>query len=205
MILLIDKPTGITSYDVIRKLKLVYPKQKIGHAGTLDPNASGLLIVGVGDDTKKLAQFLKLDKEYDAVVELGIKTDTGDIDGKIIQEMAVPEINEGQISKVLEHLLGENEYDLPVYSAIKSGGEPLYKKVRRGEKVVAPKRKMIVYSAKLIKYKKPYIKIKFFVGSGTYIRSLAEVIGQKLNTVATLKNLRRTKIGDYVVEKASVI
>ncbi len=205
MILLIDKSSGITSYDVIRKLKPRYPKQKIGHAGTLDPNATGLLIIGIGDDTKKLTQFLKLDKEYEALIELGIKTDTGDIDGKIIEEKSVPNLLDEEISKVLRELEGENEYVLPIYSAIKSGGEPLYKKARRGDKIIAPTRQMKVYSTQLIEYKKPFIKVIFSVASGTYIRSLAEKIGEQLGTVATLFELRRTKIGDFSVLNAEKI
>jgi len=201
VILLIDKPAGITSYDVIRKLKHKYPGQKIGHAGTLDPNATGLLIIGVGSDTKKLTQFLKLDKEYEATILLGQKTDTGDIDGKVILEKGVPSLDKAEIIKQLKNLEGNNEYELPVYSAIKQNGEPLYKKARRGDVVIAPKRIMQVHSAELKDYTVPILKVVFKVGSGTYIRSLAEVLGEMFGTVATLKELRRTKIGEYELGK----
>jgi len=189
VILLIDKPSGITSYDVIRRLKKDFIGQKIGHAGTLDPLATGLLIVGTGTDTKKLTQFLKLDKEYQATIKLGVKTDTGDGDGVVIEEKSIPDLNDGGIVSVLKSLVGENEYDLPAYSAVKSGGEPLYKKARRGEKFDVPRRIMKVYSAEFIEYKEPIVKVKFKVGSGTYIRSLAESFGEKLGTVATIKEL----------------
>lgn len=199
MILLIDKPAGITSYDVIRELKHKYPGQKIGHAGTLDPNATGLLIIGTGDDTKKLTQFLKLDKEYEATIELGRKTDTGDIDGKVIFEKNVPDLTKTEIIKQLKNLEGDKEYELPIYSAIKQGGDPLYKKARRGDVVIAPKRIMKVYLAEFKEYSPPILKVIFKVGSGTYIRSLAEALGEMLGTVATLKELRRTRIGEYDV------
>lgn len=208
MIFLIDKPEGITSYDVIRRLKKdgkVNTKEKIGHAGTLDPMATGLMIIGTDSDTKKLNKFLKLDKEYEATIKLGIKTNTGDITGEVLGEKAVPNIAKEKILEVLSSLIGEHEYVIPVFSAVKSGGEPLYKKARRGEKIDAPFRKMKVISAELLDFNCRDIKAKFFVGSGTYIRSLAEVVGERLGTLATLSQLRRTKIGDFDVEKAETI
>ncbi len=203
--LLIDKPKGMTSYDVIRVLKKKYPGQKIGHAGTLDPNATGLLIVAVGKETKELTKLLKLDKEYDAVIELGVKTDTGDCDGKIIATAPVPKLTMDVVLGAAQALVGSYEHVVPIFSAIKQGGEPLYKKARRGDNVVAPRRVMKVFSATPVVLDTPCVTIRFSVASGTYIRSLAETFGEKLGTLATVRDLRRTQIGGFRVTEAQNI
>ena len=141
-ILLVDKPKGITSFDVIRKIKKKYGDLKIGHAGTLDPLATGLLILGVGEGTKKMGDFLKLPKVYEAHILLGIKTDTGDVDGKIIEEKVVNFVDEKEVERVFKSLVGDITLRVPVYSAVKQGGVPLYRRARRGEKVVPPEKKM---------------------------------------------------------------
>lgn len=206
-ILLIDKPKGITSYDVIRKLKPKYPGQKIGHAGTLDPMATGLMIIGVGSGTKKLNDFLKLGKRYEAEITLGIKTDTSDITGRIIEEEIVPELDENKIKQSIESLIGENKLPISIYSALKKDGKPLYKYAREGKEIEAPMRMMKVYKAEFISFDKNTLKIKaiFDVASGTYIRSLAEEIGERLGTVATLSELRRTRVGSFdILDSVSI-
>ena len=128
-----------------------------------------------------------------------IMTDSGDITGKVVKEMTVPDLSNQEIIQALVSLEGKNEYRLPICSAIKQGGEPLYKKARRGEVVEAPIRKIKVYKAEFVEYKRPLIKVVFEVGSGTYIRSLVETLGEKLGTMATLMELRRTKVGEYKI------
>jgi len=206
-LLFIDKPKGITSFDVIRRLRKKMGVRKMGYAGTLDPLASGLMIIGVGEGTKKLNRLIGLDKVYIAEILLGKKTDTGDLEGKIIEERLVPEISEDKVKKELAGMVGELELKAPLYSAIKRDGKPLYKYVREGKKVEAPIRKMKVRCADLKKLdledlNGPVATVEFEVGSGTYIRSLAEELGERLGTVATLKNLRRVSIGDFKIEHA---
>jgi tRNA pseudouridine55 synthase len=207
-IILIDKPRGISSYDVIRCLKPHFPKgTKIGHAGTLDPQATGLMIVGVGAGTKKLNKYLKLPKVYEAEVLFGVQTDSGDLDGKIVAEQEVPSINEAKLETELHKLTGKIKLAVPMYSAVKIGGQPLYKYARRGDtSVEAPIKEMEIKWIKLhglnCASDRCVAKIELEVASGTYIRSIAEELGRRLNLPATLQNLRRTKIGDFKIENA---
>ena len=208
-ILLIDKPKGITSFDVIRRLRRTLGIRKMGHAGTLDPLASGLMLVGVGTGTKKLAELIKLPKTYVAEILLGERRSTGDLEGEILETRKVSVLSEQEVSEALTSLEGMQELPVPVYSAIKQGGVPLYKKARRGEAVETPVRAMEVIHAKLLKLtledERAYLSVRFDVGSGTYIRSLAEALGERLGYPATLNNLRRTRVGEYRVEDAQVI
>ncbi|MCR4328151.1 MAG: tRNA pseudouridine(55) synthase TruB [Patescibacteria group bacterium] len=207
-ILLIDKPAGITSFDVIRKLRQKMKIRKMGHAGTLDPMATGLMIVGVREGTKKLNEYLKLPKVYEAEVMLGIRTDTGDREGKILESSNVKfqSFKEGEIRSALELLRGKIVLPVPKYSAVKMRGTPLYARARKGEDFEAPKKEMEVMRITLeriwnmeygMKNEGMGIVLKFEVevASGTYIRSLAEEIGRRLGVPATLWNLRRTQIG----------
>jgi tRNA pseudouridine55 synthase len=206
-ILLINKPKGITSFDVIRQLKKKLGNVKMGHAGTLDPNASGLMLIGINEGTKKLTKLVGLDKTYIAEILLGTKTDSGDITGKVIEEKPVPEISEEKIKNVLESMIGNLILEVSLYSAMKRKGRPLYKYAREGKEITKPKRVMTVYKADLKKCAPDthIIEVEFLVGSGTYIRSLVEELGERLGTVATLQNLRRTKIGEYKIEDAEKI
>lgn len=206
-LMLVDKPKGITSYDVIRRLQKKYGRHhKMGHAGTLDPNATGLLIVGLGKGTKRLHELVGLDKTYQAEILLGIKTDTGDIVGKIIEEKLIPkELSDHELNTVLCGMLGTHEVTVPVYSAIKIAGKPLYKYARQGTQVDVPKKNMTIHTAEITSIDLPVLRIDFRVSSGTYIRALAEIVGERLGTVATLQNLRRTKIGEFDIKKARKI
>ncbi len=207
-ILLIDKPGGITSYDVIRQLKPRFPKgTKIGHAGTLDPQATGLMIIGIGPGTKKLNEFLKLPKVYEAEVLFGVKTDSGDLDGKIIEEKPAGKIDPAALGDTVAGMIGKIKLAVPMYSAIKIGGKPLYKHARQGNtSVAAPIKDMEIKSAKLhgleCAEERCVAKITLEVASGTYIRSIAEELGHRLNLPATLQSLRRTKIGVFRIEDA---
>lgn len=208
-VLLIDKPKGITSFDVIRRLRRVLGIRKMGHAGTLDPLASGLMLIGVGAGTKKLASLIKLPKTYEAEILLGERRSTGDLEGEVLETMPVTTLSEEQVVEALNSLEGEQELPVPAYSAIKQGGVPLYKKARRGETVETPVRVMEVTRAALLTFEvrdeRAYLRVLFDVGSGTYIRSLAEALGNRLGYPATLSELRRTRIGEYNVEDAQNI
>jgi tRNA pseudouridine55 synthase len=207
-IILVDKPKGITSFDVIRILRRKLGIRKIGHAGTLDPLASGLMILGIEKGTKKLTNLIKLDKDYSAEIILGEKRTTGDMEGEIVESIEISKnrFSKFEIEKTLNSMIGELDLPVPVYSAIKRDGQALYKKARKGQKVEVPIKKMKVISADLkkIKYKKNrvHVFVKFSVGSGTYIRSLAEELGKHLEVPATLGNLRRTRVGGFNIKNA---
>jgi tRNA pseudouridine55 synthase len=214
-ILLIDKPKGITSFDVIRILRKETGIRKFGHAGTLDPLASGLMILGVNNGTKKLSEYIKLDKEYVAEIRIGERRTTGDLEGAVAEEKEVETLSRIDIESALVKLVGSITLPVSAYSAIKKEGTPLYKKARAAERKGEtiddlPLRVMEVFKAELIKEypeiiegKKRYIaQVSFHVGSGTYIRSLAEELGRLLGYPATLQGLRRTKIGEFKVEDA---
>ncbi len=214
-ILLVDKPKGITSFDVIRILRRKLGIRKMGHAGTLDPMASGLMIIGVNEGTKKMSEFLKLPKVYVADVLLGKKTDTGDVEGRVIEEANVSEIPKEKIAKIREviaGMIGKHLLPVPMYSAIKIGGRPLYKLARKKEKgaelteeeknVTPPIKEMEVIFARLLGVDGSVLKIEMEVSSGTYIRTLGEELGRRLGYPATLSGLRRTKIGEFLIENA---
>lgn len=213
-LLLIDKPKGITSMDVIRRLRKELNIRKIGHAGTLDPLATGLMLVGVGQGTKRLTELIKLDKEYIAEVRIGEKRATGDLEGDILETKPVTESLEKlrtDIKAALAEMLGTHVYLVSAYSAIKKDGIPMYKRARaaaqKGELVPeVPVREMTLHNAKLnsLEPSKGFMvaTVTFQVGSGTYIRSLGEALGDKLGYPATLQNLRRTMIGEYEIKNA---
>ncbi len=201
--ILINKPSGITSHDVVDELRKITKIKKIGHAGTLDPFATGLLILGIGREfTKKLSIFQKKDKEYVATLRLGAESDTFDRDGKIVEKPVekIPEREE--IEKVLKSFLGEIEQIPPVFSAKKVRGRKLYELARKGIKVEPKPQKVKIYEISILEYKFPYLKIKVKCSSGTYIRSLANDIGKKLGCGAYVDELVRTKIGEFSIEKA---
>lgn len=201
-IMLVNKPVGITSFDVIRILRNILGIKKIGHAGTLDPNASGLMILGINDGTKKLSELILNDKTYEAEILLGVKTDSGDTDGNILQTNDVRDIQIEEIEKVVKKMLGAHTYKVPEYSAIKIDGKKMYELARNNEKIEPVFREMNVYEISNISYKKPYIKLTLHVSKGTYIRSLAEFIGNELGLPSTLSNLKRISIGNFKLEDA---
>lgn len=208
-IILIDKPKGMSSFDVIRVLRKKLGIKKMGHSGTLDPLATGLLIIGMGNGTKKLKQYIGLDKTYVMEVLLGRKTETGDLEGKVVEEKQVYEISKDKVKKVLKSMQGEVELFVPIYSAVKHKGRPLYKYARAGLQVRPAKRKTKIYYLKFLglnKKKNYYIlKAEMKCSKGTYARSVAEEIGSRLNLPATLQNLRRIKIGEFSISKAQKI
>jgi tRNA pseudouridine55 synthase len=207
-ILLVDKPKGITSFDVIRILRKKLNIKKIGHAGTLDPMATGLMILGVGKGTKKLTDYIKLDKTYKARVLIGQKTTTGDLEGEVIEEKLLVEqsIDENLVKTVLNDLIGEIQLQVPRFSAIKIKGKKLYEKARKGEAFEAPTRLMKIYKIELQKLNfkddKLFLDLIIDVGSGAYIRSIAEEIGNRLGYPSTLAELRRTRVGAFGIKDA---
>jgi len=198
----IDKPMDWTSFDVVRKIKYTTRIQKVGHAGTLDPFATGVLIVLTGKNTKRQNEFMDMPKTYDAEILLGNKMDTGDRTGAIVESLPVPELTEDMIITALANFHGEIEQTPPMYSAKKVDGQKLYKLARKG-KVVERKPSIIsIYSIGLTSWSSNQINIRVNCGRGTYIRVLAEDIAEKLGTVAHVKELKRTAIGDYRIEDA---
>ena len=206
MFLLIDKPKGITSHDVCDKVRVLSGEKRVGHAGTLDPNATGLLIIGVGRaSTKKLGNIANNTKKaYQAEIFLGEERDTDDVDGVVVSRakgFLPPKDKETRM--ILASFLGEQMQKPPQYSAIKVKGKKAYELARCGEKVILKSRKIKIYSIALVDYKYPSLRIKTTVSSGTYVRALARDIGQRLGCGAYLKELRRIEIGKYLVKNAA--
>lgn len=200
-LLLINKPTGITSFDCIRSLRKSTRVKKIGHAGTLDPAASGLMLMLFGSACKQAEQFSKLNKTYVAEITLGATSTTGDREGEItVTSDRRPALAEIEI--VLQSFVGEITQTPSIYSAIKINGQEAYKLARKGQQPDMPSRKVTVHSIKMLEYEYPIVKIEADVSSGTYIRSLAADIGEKLGTGAYLSNLVRTRVGEYSLDKA---
>lgn len=205
-ILLIDKPKGITSFDVIRVLRKKLGIKKMGHAGTLDPLATGLLLIGIGDDTKKLKDLIGLPKTYETEILIGKRTTTGDMEGEVVEKKIVKGLKRKEVDSVLKEMVGVLELSVPMYSAIKKDGKPLYKYVRSGEHVNVPVKNMKVYSIDLLDIECSGIEcvlyVQMDVGSGAYVRSIAEEIGRRLGFPATVKELRRIKVGEFDVKDA---
>ncbi len=209
-VLLIDKSAGWTSFDVVAKIRGAAKtisgnkKIKVGHAGTLDPFATGLLIVLIGDETKKQDNYMKQDKEYEATLFLGATSTTGDPEGDITpHECKVPD-HEGIVT-ALETFQGTISQTPPIYSAIKVDGKRAYKLAREGKAPEMKPREVTIHEIELLDYKFPELKIRVSCSSGTYIRTLAEDIGKGLGCGAYLTALRRTKVGNYNVENALTI
>ncbi len=203
-LLLVDKPTGISSFDVIRRLRRVTGVRKIGHAGTLDPAANGLMLMLFGTACKQAERLTKLDKRYVADIRLGATSSTGDREGELVAvNDRVPTRQE--VEAVLVQLTGEISQVPPVYSAIKIGGREAYKRARAGERVVMPVRQVTVYENILLHYDYPVVRLEARVSSGTYIRTLAEDLGRFLGTGAYLAGLVRTEVADYRLDEAVVL
>ena len=205
-VIIIDKPKDITSRDVVNKISKKLGVKKVGHTGTLDPIASGVLVLCVGKATKLVDILTSNDKTYIATCVLGIETDTLDNTGKILKEEIV-DLNKEDIKKVLSHFVGTYEQEVPIYSAVKINGKKLYEYAREGSYVELPKRNVTIYDIKLIDdIKKDNGKIEFKfecnVSKGTYIRSLIRDIAKNLNTVGIMTDLKRVKQGKFKIEDA---
>lgn len=198
----INKPQGITSFDVIRKLRKILSIRKIGHTGTLDPLATGVLIVCVGKATKLVQDIEKKEKEYIAEFDLGYKTDTYDIQGKTLDKVDNFSVTKEELETVLKNYIGDIKQVPPMYSAIKINGEKLYELARRGETIERAARDISIFSLELLEFNGKKVKIKCVVSKGTYIRSLIYDIGEDLKIFATMTSLIRTKVGNENIDNS---
>lgn len=205
-IIVINKSKNCTSHDVVRKAKKIL-NEKVGHTGTLDPNATGVLPLLVGKGTQISKYLINHDKTYEAVLKLGEKTDTADVEGQVIEtkEINPSNLEKENIEKILKTLIGKQEQIPPIYSAIKVNGKKLYEYARHGEKVEVEPRKIEIYELELIKIEDKEITYKVHCSKGTYIRTLCEKIAEKLETVGYMKELKRTQVGEFKIEDAITI
>lgn len=203
-ILIVNKSDGFTSRDVVNKLSKVFNTKKIGHTGTLDPIAKGVLVVVLGKYTKLCEDLTQTYKEYIATFKLGILTDTLDITGNVIDEKSC-NVSEEEIRNVISSYKCFYNQEVPIYSSVKINGRKLYEYARNGEEVTLPKREVDIKSIEVLEINKDIIKIKCLVSKGTYIRSLIRDIGESLNTHATMTDLIRTKQGIFDIKDSYTI
>lgn len=202
----IYKPIGPTSHDVINQLRKITGERRIGHAGTLDPLASGVLVVAIGREfTKQLNQIVKKEKEYLAIIKLGEYSSTDDGEGKKEKIKINKKPTKDEIKKTIVDFVGEIHQIPPQYSAIKIAGKKAYSLARKGENPRLKPRRILIKKINLIYYQWPYLKIKVLTGHGAYIRSLARDIGEKLTVGGYLYNLERTRVGQFKLKKALTI
>ena len=201
-ILLIDKPRDHTSHDVVARLRGKLKMTRIGHAGTLDPMATGLLVILVGKATKVSQYLVSLDKEYEGTIELGKVTDTQDAEGEVMATKPVPVLTEDEVQVTIKSFLGDQYQLPPMYSAIKIAGQPLYKAARKGEEVVREPRFIRVMSWDLLRFASPQIDFRLRCTKGTYVRTLAHDLGAKIGCGAHLAALRRTATDKFTVSQA---
>ena len=201
-ILIIDKPAGITSHDVVAKVRKALKTKKVGHTGTLDPLATGVLVVCVEKATK-LVNYLTCDeKTYEVEMKFGIKTDTGDITGKIIDEDPNYDIDINKIKNTINKFIGKQKQIPPMYSAIKINGKKLYELAREGIEIEREARKIEIFDIRNIEWKNEILKYTVHCSKGTYIRSLCEDIAKELGTIGTMTNLRRIQSGEFQIKDA---
>ncbi len=200
--LLIDKPAGITSHDVVNRVRRLFGLKRVGHGGTLDPLATGLLILMLGSYTRKADCFLGADKTYLATLSLGVTTDTEDAQGKILQIREVGPFPAGRIEQVCGRFVGDIEQRVPAYSAVRIGGRRSYELARSGKPIPPRSRQVSVRELKILAYRHPEVDLKISCSKGTYIRTLCADIGDKLGCGAHMKSLRRIRIGAVTIDRA---
>jgi tRNA pseudouridine55 synthase len=204
-IYLLNKPSGITSRDLVDGLSRKLGTKKVGHTGTLDPFATGLMMLTVGKATKAGMFIEALDKRYEAVLELGNKTDTGDLTGQVIETLPIIDLYEQYVNDTLESFLGPQFQTPPMYAAIKQNGVPLYELARAGQTVPREPRRIIIHEIKLITLTKTQIRFSVRCSKGTYIRTLAEDIASKFGMVGHLSSLTRLAVGQYKLAAAKTL
>ena len=204
-VLLLNKPAGITSHDLVYKVRKALQIKKVGHAGTLDPLATGLMIILIGKATKLSQYLMGLDKSYRGTIYLGETTDSQDGEGKVIQKREIPKIDAETIQKAMDTFLGDQYQIPPMFSAIKKDGQPLYKKARKGEVIEREPRLIRVFNFHCQSWLSPYIQFEVNSSKGTYVRTLANDLGEKLHCGAHLSSLCRIMIGRFSLEKACSI
>ena len=201
-VLLVDKPTEHTSHDVVARLRRKLNMKRIGHAGTLDPMATGLLIMLIGKATRISQYLISLDKEYEGTITLGQTTDSQDADGEVVETRPVPPLTEDEVRTAMNSFLGDQYQMPPMYSAIKIGGVPLYKSARKGEDVVREPRFIRVMNFDLTRFALPQLDFRLRSSKGTYVRTIAHDLGQKLGCGAHLSALRRTATDRFNISQA---
>lgn len=201
-LLFIDKPPGLTSHDVVSRIRRIYRMKKVGHAGTLDPMATGLLILLLGKATKASNFLMSQSKTYEGTFRLGAVTDSQDADGEIIEEKDVPDTGEDEMKSLFEDFLGDQYQTPPMFSAKKIKGVPLYKLARKGQEVEREPRFITIRKFDLLAMEGPDVTFRIEVSKGTYVRTVAHDLGQKLGCGAYLTSLRRTAINQMSVDRA---
>ncbi|HWA85591.1 MAG TPA: tRNA pseudouridine(55) synthase TruB [Opitutus sp.] len=204
-VLLVDKPPEHTSHDVVARLRRKLNMRRIGHAGTLDPMATGLMILLIGKATRISQYLISLDKEYEGTIELGKVTDSQDADGEVVETQPVPPLTEAEVRHAMNGFLGDQYQTPPMYSAIKIGGVPLYKAARKGEEIEREPRFIRVMSFELTAFALPRFNFRLRCTKGTYVRTIAHDLGRKLGCGAFLAALRRTATDRFNVAQALTI
>lgn len=199
-IVIINKPAGITSHDVVSRVRRIFNMRRVGHAGTLDPLATGVLVLLLGKSTKLFDRFVAFDKAYNATLRLGVKTTTADITGKVIGQKSYEHITQIQVEQILQRFVGELQQMPPMVSAVKFKGQRLYKLAREGKEVARTSRKIRIDKIKLLDFHSPEVKFYMECSKGTYVRQLAEDVGDILGCGACIAQIERTKVGPFVIE-----
>ncbi|MGB9935547.1 tRNA pseudouridine(55) synthase TruB [Thermodesulfovibrio yellowstonii] len=201
-VVVLNKPKGFTSQDTVTKVKKILKVKKAGHAGTLDPMATGILIVCINEATKITPFLMELEKEYVFKAKFGISTDTYDAEGKIVRVVEDFKLEREQVESILEEFTGEIMQIPPMYSAVKVGGKPLHELARKGVEIERKPKKVIIHSIKIESFEPPFVTFRVVCSKGTYVRSLCHDIGEKLRIGAHIVELTRTRIGEFRVEES---
>lgn len=204
-LLLVDKPAGMTSHDVVDRIRRASGVRRVGHTGTLDPSATGLLILCIGKATRLSEHLTGLDKTYQGIMRLGIVTDSYDLDGKVLEEHPAPAVSAEEVQRVCEGFVGKIEQVPPMVSAVKVGGQRLYKAARKGQEVERRPRTVTVHEFRVLNCAAPDVEVRVACSSGTYVRSLCHEVGKLLGCGAVLASLRRTCVGRYDVGGATPV
>jgi len=204
-ILLVDKPSGITSHDVVDRVRRLFHMKRVGHAGTLDPMATGLMLILVGKATKVSQYLMSMDKEYAGTLKLGEETDSQDADGEVLVRKEVPELTEDIVRAEMKAFMGDQYQTPPMFSAKKVNGQPLYKLARKGKTIAREPRVIHISKFEMTAFSAPEISFLVACSKGAYVRTLAHDLGQKLGCGAHLNALRRTGVGKFRIEEADTL
>ena len=201
-VVVVNKPAGITSHDVVSRVRRIFNMRRVGHAGTLDPLATGVLVLLLGQSTKLFDCFVAFDKAYNATLRLGVKTTTADIMGQVTDQKPYEHITQNQIEQVLNQFVGDLQQIPPMVSAVKFQGQRLYKLAREGKEVQRVPRKIHISQINLLNFHSPDVKFYMECSKGTYVRKLAEDVGEVLGCGACIAQIERTKVGPFIIEDA---
>jgi tRNA pseudouridine55 synthase len=201
-VVVIDKPSGLTSFDVVRRVRRVLGERRVGHTGTLDPMATGVLPVCLGEATKLVPFLVEGDKEYEAEARLGVTTDTLDATGTVVAEADASQVSRDDVTRALARFVGTLAQRPPMHSAVRIGGQRLYKLARRGVEVERAARPVVVHAIELLRFAAPTLSLRIRCGKGTYVRSLVDDLGAALGVGAHLTALRRTRVGRFTLADA---